>query len=271
MSNSVNSVTGELALGELGVTLMHEHVTIGSEGIFLDSRFRLDVDERFREATRSLEAAKAHGINTMVDATPIELCRDASFLRDVSEATGMNIVCATGLYMESHGVPAHFKHMPLGDLADLYVEEITNGIGDTGVRAGVIKVATSEQGVDDLNRKLLEAAADAQRRTGVPIITHTSGGHAIEQAKTLVAAGAEPTQIMIGHIDHKYSSFSYYERILRTGVNIAFDRCGLQIFLPDSVRAGLIASLLDAGLQDRIFLSMDSVSAHIGPKSKFDA
>ena len=270
MPDTVNAVTGPLPAEMLGVTLMHEHVCIGAEGILLDSRFELDPAERFAEATRSLTAARAAGIDTIVDATPIDLNRDAAFLREVSEASGVNVVCSTGLYMETHGVPAHFRQMSVDELSSLYVEEIERGIGRTNVRAGVIKVATSEHGVTDVNRKLLEAAAVAQAATGVPVISHTSGGHGVEQAATLTGAGAAPHQVMIGHVDHKYSSHAYFERILRTGVSIAFDRCGLGVFMPDAVRAALFAGFVQLGLESRVYLSMDSTSVHLGPRSPLE-
>jgi phosphotriesterase-related protein len=263
-------VLGPIEVATLGTTLMHEHVCMGAEGILLDSRVELDPNEWFTQAVARLTAAKRVGVATIVDATPIDLNRDAAFLREVSEASGVAVVCSTGLYTETHGLPAHFKYMPRDELAALFVHEITAGIGSTEVRAGVIKVATGEHGIGEHDTKSLEAAAAAQAVTGVPIITHTSGGFGVEQAKILVGAGANPAQIMIGHVDHKRSSFSYLERILRTGVNLAFDRCGLGVYLPDAVRAALVAGLIDVGYRERLFLSMDSVSVHIGPPSPYE-
>jgi phosphotriesterase-related protein len=270
VASNVQTVSGPLAVAELGTTLMHEHICMGSEGMLLDSRFEMPSD-RFERAVRQLKTARQAGVDSMVDATPIDLNRDAGFLKEVADASGMNIICATGLYFDGHGLPAHFKSMSLQDLTDLYVCELTDGIGRTGVRAGVLKVATGEQGITPADRKSLEAAAVAQQATGVPIITHTSGGFGVEQAKALVESGADPAKVMIGHVDHKFSSFSYLERILRTGVNIAFDRCGLGIFLPDSLRAALVAGLIDIGFGNRVFLSMDSVLVQYGPVSAFEA
>ncbi|MDO8363447.1 MAG: amidohydrolase family protein [Actinomycetota bacterium] len=268
--HTVNTVSGPLAVDQLGVTLMHEHVCMASAGMFLDSRVQLDHAARLALAVARLQAAKASGIDTVVDATPIDLHRDAAFIKEAAEGADIQIVCSTGLYTEEHGQPSHFKHMSAQQVSDLFVHELTDGIGATGIRAGVIKVATSEHGVTDVERKTLEAAADAQARTGVPIITHTSAGFGVEQAKILTGAGATPGKVMIGHVDHKYSSWGYFERILRTGVNIAFDRCGLQVFLPDTVRAALIAALIDLGLHDRVFVSMDSVCVQTGPVSEFE-
>jgi phosphotriesterase-related protein len=266
----VNTVSGQIETSELGVTLMHEHICMASEGMLLDSRLVLDPAARLERAVAKVSAAREVGVRTIVDATPIDLNRDAAFIKEVSDAARVNIICSTGLYSETNGQPSYFKHMSSQDQSDLFVHEITEGIGTTGVRAGVLKCATSEHGVTDVERKTLEAVADAQRRTGVPVITHTSAGFGVEQAQILTGAGATPGQVMIGHVDHKFSSYAYFERILRTGVNMAFDRCGLQIFLPDTVRAAWIAGLIGAGHQERLFLSMDSVSVQTGPPSKYE-
>jgi phosphotriesterase-related protein len=263
----VNTVRGAVSADRLGVTLMHEHVCLafGPTPEPMPDRRAL-----LAEAASKLGAAKAAGIDTIVDATPIDLDRDAAFLREASEAAGINVVCSTGLYTEAHGQPEPYRGMTAQERADLFVHEITEGIGDTGIRAGVLKCATGEGSVSSREAMTLEAVADAQARTGVPVITHTSAGLGVEQAKILTAAGADPARVMIGHVDHKYSSYSYLERILRTGVSIAFDRCGLQPFMPDTIRAALIAGLLDVGHGDRLFLSMDSISARIGPASEFE-
>jgi phosphotriesterase-related protein len=269
-ASTINTVLGTIPITDMGVTLMHEHICVSSEGALLDSRIVDDRADRLATAVDKLVAAQGVGVETIVDATPIDLNRDASFIREAAEAAGMNIVCSTGLYLESHGQPAHFKHMSAQELSDLFVHEVTVGIGDTGVQAGVLKCASGVGEITAAEVKTMEAIADAQSKTGVPVITHTSGGMGVEQARILTDNGATPGRVMIGHVDHKRSSFSYYERILQTGVNMAFDRCGLQVFLPDTVRAALIAGLIAAGLQDRLFLSMDSASSRIGEPSALE-
>jgi len=269
--STVQTVTGPRPVADLGVTLVHEHVSVGADGLLLDSRVHPDRDGVRREAVEHLTAAKAAGIDTIVDATPIELGRDVTLMREVSEASGVSVVCCTGLYAESHGIPAHFKHQSAEWITELYVHEIVEGIGSTGIRAGAIKVATSPGGITEVERKVIQAAAAAQVATGVPIVTHTSAGAGVEQARLFLELGASMPQIVIGHVDHKFSSLSYYERILRTGANLGFARCGLPVYMSDSVRAGLVAAFVEMGLQDRVFLSMDSISAQLGEPTEYEA
>src|SRR4051812_8450308 len=95
----------------MGITLMHEHVCMASEGMLLDSRLRIDRADQLSAAIGRLAAAREVGIRTIVDATPIDLNRDAQFIKEAAEGADLNIVCSTGIYNESDGQPAHFKRM----------------------------------------------------------------------------------------------------------------------------------------------------------------
>ena len=267
-ARSVPTVTGQIDASRLGRTLIHEHVAIGFDGCLLDSRVNIDRADTFAAGQAAVMGVKNFGVTTLVDATPLEMGRDPVLLREVSEATGVNIICATGLYTSDHGIPYYFREMPMEDLADLYTQEITVGIGETGIRAGVIKVATASPPLKGVERKVLLAAAVAQRRTGTPIVSHTTGGGGDEQAKILLEGGAHPDKIVIGHVDHKDSSMRYLLRILRSGVSLGFDRVGLDVFLPEPVRAALVAGLLGAGHVERMFLATDSYAVWLGPEVK---
>ena len=67
-------------------------------------------------------------------------------------------------YFSAHGVDA---------VADLFIRDITQGIGTSGVKAAIIKCATDTAGVTPVIENILRASARAQKATGVPISTHT--------------------------------------------------------------------------------------------------
>ena len=90
----------------------------------------------------------------------------------------MNIICTTGFYFELMGLPVYWRARTAEEIAELYIREITQGIGTTGIRAGAIKVATGAPHITPLEMKFLEAACIAQKATNVPIITHTQDGYA---------------------------------------------------------------------------------------------
>ncbi|MEE9490832.1 MAG: phosphotriesterase-related protein, partial [Dehalococcoidia bacterium] len=139
----VNTVLGPISTDELGPTLIHEHLLVATPGWECDALAVPYNREVFATAcVEALEKAKAYGMKTMVDATPIDLGRDVELQKQVSERSGINIICATGLYMEAMGKPAYLKfRSQFGDttteIYETFMKEITQGIGDTGVKAGV--------------------------------------------------------------------------------------------------------------------------------------
>ncbi|MEE8470767.1 MAG: phosphotriesterase-related protein, partial [Dehalococcoidia bacterium] len=230
---NVNTVLGPISAGEMGPTLMHEHLTMAMPGWECDA-LAVPYDRRAiaRVCVEALGKAKAHGMRTMVDATPIDLGRDVELQKEVSEISEINIICATGLYTEASGKSAYFKFrgqaFDVGaEVYETFMKEITQGIGDTGARAGVIKVATGQGCISAYEEMVLKAAARAQKETGVPIITHTEAGTmGPEQADLLISEGADPKRLMIGHIGGN-ANLEYHTSILDKGVYIAFDRLGI--------------------------------------------
>jgi phosphotriesterase-related protein len=261
----VQSVLGEVKAEALGMTLVHEHVVSGLSGVFLDWRYAVDRQQVIIRACEALKRAGQHGLKTFVDATTIEMGRDPELLAEVSSRSDTTIICSSGLYASQYGLPTHFREMTVNELADLYIEELMTGIAGTGIRSGVIKVATSDEEPSGSEMKVLQAAAIAQQRAGVPIITHTTGRGGDRQAALLIEQGVAADSLVIGHVDHKNSSPRYLARILRSGASIAFDRVGNESFLSDSIRAGLFAGLIGDGYLDQLFLSMDSSISWVGP------
>ena len=268
--NTVNTVLGPISPGELGITLIHEHLICGRPGQICDARdIPYDRDEIARTCMGALEEAKEHGLTTIVDATPIDLGRDAELIRRVSYESGINIVCATGYYMEAAGAAESSRPLGIafGSAAQVYetlMQEITQGIGDTGVKAGIIKVATGQGRISPYEEMTLKAAARAQKETGVPIISHTEEGTmGPEQADLLISEGADPQRISIGHMDGN-SDLEYHTSVLERGVYIAFDRLGLDVLFPDSLKTACIIGLLGIGFASRIMLSHDYVSCWPG-------
>lgn len=270
----VNTVTGPVSVEKLGKTLVHEHFAFAYPGWFADSTLApYDFDAALKINLEVIKAAQKHGIKTIIDATPNDVGgRDPKLYVALAKKTGMNIICSTGLYTEHEGSPAYFKTRMdwyKTDIATMiskiFIAEITQGIGKTGVKAGVIKVGTSGGGpISAYEQAVLKAAAMAQKVTGVPIITHTQGpAGGVEQAQFFIQEGVDPKKIMIGHVSNSGDT-KYHEAILATGVNIAFDRIGLEIFNPTTVIVDNIAQLIKKGYADRIMMSHDTVNYWLG-------
>ncbi len=140
---TVTTVLGPIDSADLGVTLMHEHLLIGWPGWEKDPEAVFDHRREIDLAVKRLEELRELGVRTFVDPCPIDIGRDIEFAAEVARRSGMQYVAATGMYKEDLGMPTHFRQMDADALAEFYVREIKEGIAGTGIRAGVIKVATS--------------------------------------------------------------------------------------------------------------------------------
>ena len=94
---TINSVLGEIDSKDLGFTLMHEHVMVAASGLSTHYPDLLGPN-REQRAIECLKTAKAHGIDTMLDATTFDLGRDPALLKTVAEASGVNLINVTGWY-----------------------------------------------------------------------------------------------------------------------------------------------------------------------------
>ncbi len=274
----VQTVTGPIEASVLGVTLPHEHVIFGYPGYQGDVTLGgFDYDAALTHCVGVAQTLRSRGIQTVVDATPNECGRDPLFLREVARQSGLNILCSSGYYYEGEGAPAYFKfRFSLGgadrnagdqEIYEMMLKEVTEGIGKTGVRAGVLKIASSKAAITRYESVFFRAAARVQRETGVPIITHTQEGSlGPQQAEMLVGEGADPGRIIIGHMDGN-TDVAYQLATLRHGVTVGFDRIGLQGLVgtpPDSERLRVLEALIGEGFAGHITLSHDSIWHWLG-------
>ena len=269
----IATVTGPIEGDQLGVTLMHEHFLFGYPGWYGDLTMGpFDREAGVQAGVRMANQIKAYGVKTVVDATPNESGRDPEILKEISEKTGLQIICATGYYYERGSAAPYFKaRRALGkvehEIYEMFMQENTVGIGKTGIKAGIIKLASSRDAITSYEQWFFKAAARTSRELGMPIITHTQEGkQGPEQAALLLAEGADPKRIMIGHMCGN-TDMDYLLRTLEQGVFIGFDRFGIEgvVGTPtDKRRIACLIGLLGLGYVDRIMLSQDYVNCWLG-------
>ncbi|MBI4596669.1 MAG: phosphotriesterase [Candidatus Tectomicrobia bacterium] len=255
----IQTATGQINTANLGFTLMHEHV------ICVDHSMRAQYPDVFHRPTElqraiaQLVEVRETGVQTLVDGTPIDLGRDPGFIRDVARGSGMQIIVATGFYYQ---VPYRFMYRPSAELVDLMVRDITTSIGDSGVRAGVIKCAT-EPTMHRMNERVVRASAKAHRKTGVPIYTHTYPANktGLDQIRVFREEGVDLARVVIGHSDDS-GDLTYLEEILQSGAYCGMDRIGVPNPFTSEQRADMVVALVERGYADRIVLSHDA-SCHI--------
>lgn len=270
----VNTVAGPVMSDQLGLTHIHEHIFWGDPGWYGDSTHAFDFDATLEECTKKVTAAmEATGIQTIVEATTNDIGRYPEFLKALSENTGLNIVMCTGYFNEAEGASQYFKfrmldgHDVVSEIEELMRKEITEGVGDTGIKAGVIKCATGTGEITDYEKMFFQAAAKISTETKTPIVTHTSEGTmGPEQAQLFLENGGEPCRIAIGHMGGNTSP-DYLHAVLDQGVYINFDRFGVETIAGcphDEDREAAIAMLCEEGYADRIMLSTDSNLSFLG-------
>lgn len=248
----VVTVLGPIAAAQLGPTDAHEH-------LFLRTPAQPGEDlADFDRALSELREAAATGLAAIVELTPIGLGRRPDLLREASKATGVRIVGATGFHRDAHYPADHWVHHASTEaLTERMLTELRDGMDGSNIRAGVIKAGASLNEVTSGERRRLEAAAEAARRTGVQVVVHTEAGTCGPQiVELLTGAGLAPDRIRLAHMDRNPDPALHAE-LCSAGVYLVYDTIGHLQHGPDSQRIELIAAMVAAGQADRLMLGLD--------------
>ncbi|MGF6882134.1 phosphotriesterase-related protein [Nocardia sp. GAS34] len=265
---NVQTVRGPVPAEQLGNTLMHEHVFVLGEEMrqnFPDFRDRWDEDVRVADAVDKLRRCASRGIATIVDPTVIGLGRYIPRIQRINEQVDINIIVATGIYTYND-VPFQFHYTGPGLLFDtpepmveLFVQDIREGIADTGVKAAFLKCAIEEPGLTPGVERVLRAVGQAQVETGAPITVHTNphtrSGLVAQQV--LAEEGADLTKVVIGHSGDS-TDLDYLCEIADAGSYLGMDRFGLDVLLPFEHRVDTVVELVRRGYADRMVLAHDA-------------
>jgi predicted metal-dependent phosphotriesterase family hydrolase len=258
----VQTVLGRIDPSVLGVTLPHEHTQCALWHI--ENRwdyFQLARDEPVILA--ELERFRAAGGRSLVDLTLPGIGRDPAWLAGIAQASGLNIVMGSGWYRTAYYPPeALIDRRSVDDLADELVREADDGVGDTGVRPGIIgEIGTDKPWVSAAEERVHRAAARAARRTGRSITTHSVlSPVGLAQLQVFEEEGLDPGRVVIGHSD-SYPVLDHYLEIIRRGASIEFDFLGMPFTAVERHGEGriveLLQELLSRGHADRVLLSQD--------------
>jgi phosphotriesterase-related protein len=259
---TVETALGPVPAGELGTVLSHEHVLVSMGEDNHHYPWRFDWEATRANAIRELSEAKAGGVDTLIDLTTPDLGRDVEFVRDVSRASGVNVVVATGIWRD---IPRSFWTRDIDEIADIFVREIEVGIGDSGIKAGCIKVANDMGGVSPEGERILRGAARALKRTGCPISTHHWAPQEVgrRQVEIFQEEGAPMDRIAIGH-SADTTDVAYLEDLLRTGVYLSMDRYPGAAGRPNwEQRNATVKALIEKGWASRLMLGHDHAPAAV--------
>lgn len=292
-SGQVMTVTGPVPAASLGVTLIHEHLLndcrcwwhrpqepararLACEPVHpgILGELRMDpfvnvsnctLDDETLAAAELLAAA-AEGARTVVDPTCQGIGRDPHALRRIAAATGLNIVMGGGFYLQaSH--PARVRQLSADGIADEIVAEAVTGVGDSGVRIGLIgEIGVSADFTPD-EQKSLRGAARAQARTGLPLMIHLPGWFRLGQRVLDMAEreGADLSHTVLCHMNPSGHDIEYQASLAARGAFLGYDMIGMDFFYADQGvqcpsdedNARAILHLIDRGHLGRLLLSQD--------------
>lgn len=279
-TGTIQTVRGNIPPDELGICMMHEHLCKPPQFFWpwvgqADGKYQRD---GLAFLINSVLHYARFGGRTLVDVTASHNKTDPRELCQLSEATGVNIIVSTGFYKEPF-YPSFVLDWGVDEFAKFFVKELTEGIGDTGVKAGLIgEVGTFRNRVNPREEKVLRAAARAHFRTGAPISTHaTLGTMGMAQLDILEDEGVNLSRVVIGHQD-LHSDISTHEMLIKRGAYIQFDTIGKERYdyviqenrglgeveylqerhyRQDNDRLVCLLELIQRGYADHIMLSQD--------------
>jgi phosphotriesterase-related protein len=217
-------------------------------------------------AVEELGLFAAEGGRTVVDPTCRGIGRDPEALRRIARATGLNVVMGAGYYLESSH-PPHLAAMAEEDIAEEIVREATHGVGDTGVRIGIVGELGVSAEFTATEAKVLRAGARAAARTGLPLMVHLPGWERLGDEVLDIAEGeGQPAaRTILCHMNPSFDDPAYQRRLAERGAYVEYDMMGMDFWYDDqSVQCpsdeqtcAAIAALCEAGHGERVLLSQD--------------
>jgi phosphotriesterase-related protein len=255
--SQVQTVQGAVDGGELGLTLVHEHVRFRDEAVAAQWPDRYDEQLELDAALLAVSGAKDCGVRTIVDPTAMFGGRDVRFMKRVADETGVQIVACTGIYSYDY-LPHYFENRDIDVIADHFVEDIELGVQGTDIRAAFLKCAADAAGVTEHVEKIHRAVARASIQTGAPIMAHSmpAVGTGPRQVEIFAEEGVDMAKVQIAHCGDT-DDVEYIQALIDKGVYVGLDRYGLEMYLPIDQRNATAAELLRRGHAERLMISQD--------------
>lgn len=259
----VNTVLGPIHPDELGPTGTHEHVVWGPPGWEFDPEWWFHYPHVFAKCLAGLVEYRELGGRSIVCCSGNGMGRDIEFYRLLSKYSGVNIVVPSGFWAAA-GVANHFAGRDIDYYRDLFVLEITQGVGKSGIRPGFIKVGIG-RAMTAGDELLHRAAARAAKITGVPVVSH-GAWEALRVLEVLTDEGLDPSRVIMSHCSHGGAIDPVRDRkVASLGAWISYDSFTVtntsavtHYAHPDERRAEAVKEMLDAGFKHRILLSSDN-------------
>jgi phosphotriesterase-related protein len=284
------TVIGPVDPDVLGITLLHEHLWMDAGPLQAVHGYAAGLHGSWDAATAAearwnpgvhpdnyrltdvnlvvdeLAPFAAAGGRTIVELTPPSLGRDPRRVREIAERAGVHVVQGTGQYLEAVHEP-WIADATEAEIAARLVRDATEGIDDTGIRAGIYGEIGTSNPVGPGELRVLRAVAAASCETGLAVSVHLHpwGYEGSTVLDELVGAGADRERVVLGHVTTAIDRPDDLFRLIDRGTILGFDLFGFDHSLigpgrwppSDHDAARMVARLVEAGHRDRLILSQD--------------
>ncbi len=265
----LQTIKGLVSTESLGLMLPHEHLFVDLRGPFAPHYGEAEPEAVAHLMKPYLDAAQAAGVTAFVDCAPVGVGRNIEVLKYLADITPIHIIAPTGTYKDGF-IPNDWLDISAGTLAEYWIRDLTEGIGDSGIQAGFIKIAMSDDGPRPIEVRSLKAAAIASKATGAVVGSHTIGGKAaLAELDILEAAGHDLTRFIWIHA-HTEPDVNVHLEAARRGAWVEFDAIGADKWFPEQDKlVDFTLHLMEAGYGAQILLSHDAGWYDVGsPEGK---
>ncbi|WP_273566091.1 phosphotriesterase family protein [Maribacter halichondriae] len=274
-TSQIVTVNGDIAPDEMGLALIHEHIIVDWIGADSTGYHRWDRPEVVARALPYLNELKAHGVTSFLDCTPAYLGRDPYVLKELSNRTGIHILTNTGYYGSGNNkfIPKNLVISSPDQMAAHWINEFRNGIDDSGIRPGFIKISVENQDIlSKTHENLIMAAALTHLETGMAIVSHTgTDGPAMAQIKVLQEMGVSPAAFVWTHAQN--GTMEGYVAAANQGAWISLDNIQDRPSEESEVSGSIpwftktLLELKSKGILDHILISHDAGWYNVGQEN----
>ena len=300
IKDKIETVLGPIDPNELQRTLTHEHVCIDFVKHFVPASeahqdmvncpFTLENLNWIRHnpyshvpnlmlcneteaVVNDLKSFKKTGGSTIVENSSIGLSRNVKQMKYISEQSGVNIVCGTGYYVERQ-LTDEMKAQSVEQMTQKIVSEVTTGIDNTNIKAGIIGEIGCSWPVTEVEKRSITAAAIAQSQTQTPVMIHPGRNHASpgEILRIFQEAGGDSTRTVMAHLDRTFLKNTDLLEFAKLGTYLEYDLFGIEIsyyqfateidFPSDAQRIEKASLLISEGYGGRLLFAHDIHTNH---------
>ena len=258
-NSRIMTVTGPIHADEMGVTLEHEHIMVDFIGADSTGYQRWNREDVTKSVIPHIQEVKKKGLQTLVECTPAYLGRDPRLLKNISQQSGIQIITNTGYYgaVDEKYLPQHAFEESADQLAGRWIDEWKNGIEDTDIKPGFIKISVgSDSTLSDIHEKLVRAAARTHLETGLTVASHTGpAAPAFAQLKILEEEGVSPDAFIWVHAQN--GNTDAHIRAAQKGAWVSLDGVNKEEATIKRY-VNMLANLKEHNLLNRVLISHDA-------------